>query len=1015
MTLTTEQFLSQILPTSNLYCAASINPTNRADTKLVVCKTLRDIAVASLQADADGRDAYFAMAGFEKGWHPDPLGRTKANGDVKKVFRTQQNATHLKSFWLDLDCGVGKDYPNQGEAVNAVRALLKATGLPMPLLVNSGNGIHCYWVLSQQIPANMWKKIACLFAGVVAHTGMLTDSQCTCDEARVLRVPGTSNYKNGMKKPVAALTPLMPVDPIAFTTTIKNYAVAHGVKPVNIARQENQAPDNIRNNPVLNALWQNGNFQAVMGHTFMTERNKDAVRIVTNCEQVRTAGHQLYPNWFNMMTVMNCCPDGKEIARRLSAEDKRFEEFAFSRKYDHDVALGSNGPASCNSFDMNNPGTCANCPFFGKIRTPAELGRVPVSEQYQAPTDPAAPVAPVTVEVQAPIAQAPVKTLDIKGFTAFPLDDTRYLMREGAGLFHVWEEEVEGTDTKIKKERSILDSCFYLLYAVRTNLGKTDQQMTYIFQITNPHDKPRQASMSSKDIGEQAIKNWLFNNQIYPEPRNEKLVVDCMRTYLAKLQRKIPCMDMKENFGWSITRSREGAESNTFVLGDRILSPNQPHAEVALPPKLQRYAEDKIYTAGTLEDWKEVPAFYEKHNIIWGQFGIALAFAAPLMRYAPGIAQNGIVNFWSRQSGTGKTTLQQAINSVWGHPEKQLLNVQSTMNSRFSVMGMRHALPVCLNEITNLSDVELSEMLFQMSEGREKDRLGDGGASMLQSGSWKTITIMSANNTVFDKMQALSRDRDGEIKRVLELEVNMAGTSQEMADVMAATMNKNFGVAGEFFIQTLLNDPALLEMIPKAMSAWVAKHSAGQDERYWMNTIAAAVVAATLTNKMGLTNIDIPAIVRYAMDMVVRTRSNMVDSRSSMDTALFDYLMHSLRDTLIVESATNPMKNSSMPDFGSGAAGYVRRMPQGSLGVRIEMKERMMYVSVSHLNEWCSQNRMSPELVVKDHLVHEDKRTKRMGTGVSSLPQGPVRCWFIRVPEELDVASMGDATDESVQ
>lgn len=327
------------------------------------------------------------------------------------------------------------------------------------------------------------------------------------------------------------------------------------------------------------------------------------------------------------------------------------------------------------------------------------------------------------------------------------------------------------------------------------------------------------------------------------------------------------------------------------------------------------------------------------------------------------------------------------------------------MNSRFAIMGMRHNLPVCLNEITNLSDVDLSEMLFQMSEGREKDRLSDGGQSMMASGSWSTITIMSANNTVFDKMQALSRDRDGEIKRVLELEVDMAGIAPALANEMTATMNKNYSHAGEVFIQRLLDNPDLLAMIPKAMAAWVEKHIASQDERYWMNTIAAAVVAAKLSNTMGLTNIDIPAVVEYAMSMVRRMRFSMVESKKEIESCLNDYLADSLRDILMVASANN----ANQMDMPTHMDSYTRRIPIGDLGIRIEMAERLMFVRSGHLKAWCKQHGLTPELVVNKHLVENVQKTKRMSVGVNSLPPVSAKCWVIRVPEEMDLEKFTDA------
>ena len=194
-------------------------------------------------------------------------------------------------------------------------------------------------------------------------------------------------------------------------------------------------------------------------------------------------------------------------------------------------------------------------------------------------------------------------------------------------------------------------------------------------------------------------------------------------------------------------------------------------------------------------------------------------------------------------------------------------------------------------------------------------------------------------------------------------------------------------------------------MIPKAMSAWVEKHIASQDERYWMNTIAAAVVAAKLSNTMGLTNIDIPAVVDYAMGMVRRMRFSMVESKKDIESSLNDYLADSLRDTLVVTTANN-MNQMDMPTHMDS---YVRRLPMGELGIRIEVTERLMYVRAAHLRAWCRQHGLTPELVVQPHLAETVQRTKRMASGVQSLPPVIAKCWMLRVPEEMDLEKFTDA------
>ena len=74
--------------------------------------------------------------------------------------RTKQNVQALKAIWVDLDCGPGKDYSDQREAFSSLQQFCKATGLPKPIIVNSGRGLHIYWPLTTEIPREEWEPIA---------------------------------------------------------------------------------------------------------------------------------------------------------------------------------------------------------------------------------------------------------------------------------------------------------------------------------------------------------------------------------------------------------------------------------------------------------------------------------------------------------------------------------------------------------------------------------------------------------------------------------------------------------------------------------------------------------------------------------------------------------------------------------------------------------------------------------------------------------------------------------------
>ena len=101
--------------------------------------TIDDVIKKANELDAEGINAYFGLATFE------------TNKD-----RRVTNVKSLSSFYLDLDCGVGKEYTNQNEAFLDLKRFVKATGLPRPMLVNSGYGIHVYWVLTESVSHAEW-------------------------------------------------------------------------------------------------------------------------------------------------------------------------------------------------------------------------------------------------------------------------------------------------------------------------------------------------------------------------------------------------------------------------------------------------------------------------------------------------------------------------------------------------------------------------------------------------------------------------------------------------------------------------------------------------------------------------------------------------------------------------------------------------------------------------------------------------------------------------------------------
>ncbi len=121
------------------------------------------------------------------------------------------------AFWLDLDCGEakadsGKGYSHIAAAHVAVTAFLESTKLPVPThVVNSGGGLHVYWVFDKPLQRDEWQVTAGKLKALTHALGLLADDSRTSDIASVLRVPGTLNFKYDPPRPVALLQKSAPV------------------------------------------------------------------------------------------------------------------------------------------------------------------------------------------------------------------------------------------------------------------------------------------------------------------------------------------------------------------------------------------------------------------------------------------------------------------------------------------------------------------------------------------------------------------------------------------------------------------------------------------------------------------------------------------------------------------------------------------------------------------------------------------------------------------------------------
>jgi hypothetical protein len=290
------------------------------------------------------------------GLHPTPLGE-HARGTAAGVCA-------IPGLWLDLDiAGPGHKATNRPPDASAAWRLVRAAvPLPPSYIVGSGGGLHCYWLLHEvwsfegederRYAARLARLLQWLVVAEARKHGWITDS--LGDLSRVLRFAGTINRKAGVpERPVRVLQDVR-----------QRYSIEdlEGVLPLDDPafreRERSHEPRGPSRTPA--ALW---------------GRISRQCAYLSHCEH--DASWLSEPEWHAAMTIIGRCYNGEVIAHRVSAPYPGYSHDETQGKFAY--ALARDNPMRCSTIRSERGGEpwCHDCPFWGRISSPIQLGYAP--------------------------------------------------------------------------------------------------------------------------------------------------------------------------------------------------------------------------------------------------------------------------------------------------------------------------------------------------------------------------------------------------------------------------------------------------------------------------------------------------------------------------------------------------------------------------------------------------------------------------------------------------------------
>ena len=773
--------LDAVLPTEGRYCVFGLG--KYPDQKFYNTRAEVDEQIETLvQAKFD---VFFGCAKFG------PLNN-----------RTHENVAHVRALWMDIDCGptkavpdekgVIKGYIDQATGLAEFKKFCKNVGLPQPILVSSGYGIHAYWLLEETLTRTNWEPLANRLRELCVEQGFIVDP-AVFEASRVLRVPGTYNFK---AEPVE-------VKVLNEVTQRMTYAQVKELLGAPDPEPEDERPDFIPRtmSPLMESVMQNKvkRFKTIM---LKSAQGEGCNQLMHCYENQATLDYNL---WRSALSIAAFCVDRDSAVHKMSAEHPDYDRFKTEFKVDDLQRTG--GPHHCATFEKQNPTGCDGCKHKGKIKSPIMLG-VEIEEAEDEDYD-------VVIEAE----DGEVETVRIPEYP-FP-----FFRGKNGGIYRRPSDDEAEPDLVYEHD----------LYIIK-RLTDPDIGETLLFRLHLPMDGMKEFAiplgvLSSKDKLREALASkgvGLFSKQ-----------VDLMCVYVITAVKNLQVMRradiMRTQFGWVDNDSK-------FILGDREITKDGVY--YSPPSHITKSVAEHLNEHGDFDKWKEVFNMYAQPGLEPHAFAALTAFGSPLLKFTG--MSGAIINLIHSSSGSGKSTALFMCNSVWGHPVKNASIWKDTFNAKMHRLGVMNNLPNTIDEITNTSPMEFSDLSYSISQGRGKNKMrGSVNEERVNLTSWNGMTLTSSNASFYQKLGAAKDSPDGESMRLLEYEIkpNNLIDVQVGKQMFDHQLRENYGFAGEIYAQWLVNNLEDAKDLVRKIQAKLDKEvKFTQRERFW-SAVAACNIA----------------------------------------------------------------------------------------------------------------------------------------------------------------------------
>jgi hypothetical protein len=305
---------------------------------------------------------------------------------------------------------------------------------------------------------------------------------------------------------------------------------------------------------------------------------------------------------------------------------------------------------------------------------------------------------------------------------------------------------------------------------------------------------------------------------------------------------------------------------------------------------------------------------------------------------------------------------------------------KDTFNAKIHRLGVLNNLPNTVDEITNMSALEFSDLAYSISQGRGKDKMkGSTNELRINNTKWQGITLCSSNASFYEKLGVAKNSPDGESMRLLEYRIEPNGIIdvQLGKQLFDHQLRENFGHAGEPYLQWLVNNQEDAVGLLRQVQARLDKEvQFTMRERFWSGLAACNIAGGLIAKSLKLHDYNIKNVYEWLKVMLGDMRHEVKPPESTPITVLGEFINAHINNALVVNGAS---------DARSILQPLPMLEPKGELLIRYEPDTKELYIAAKQFKDFCVRQQINYKSTLKSLTtlkVFVEGTNKRMSKGM---------------------------------